>query len=177
MSWTPPPGWCPDPNWPRPPTKHHFWRRTKYGQRRRSVAALLVALPVLLIGGCITYGLSTGDPCFFDLPPGDVTDIRVVNDTAATVVLFDCDDKSCLTGFNSDTVPAHASVPRNYEQCTGAALGVTDSGTGALLGCLAYPTGQPPPVDHLDVSSQTRAGGCAATSPTPVTPYTHEHGR
>jgi len=70
------------------------------------------------------------------------------------------------SGSDLQALPAATTTNVQYEQCTGASFGLTDT-TGTLVGCLQLPQGEPAPVDHL---TATEAKPCTPSTPEPVQP-------
>jgi hypothetical protein len=114
---------------------------------------VLVAAALLVIaglGGCVA-ALVVGGPCAFDPPPGDVGEFRVVDDGAAPVTLFACDDGTCRSGFAPEPVAAGGTRTSSFELCNRATIGVTDE-AGFLRGCLVLPVGEDRPEPTFRVS-------------------------
>ncbi len=90
----------------------------------------------------------------------------MVNNTSNDLHFFECDPATCSSGFNLHPLPPAATAHVQYEQCAGASIGLTDT-TGALVGCLQLPQGEPAVVDHL---SAAEAKPCTPSTPEPVQP-------
>lgn len=76
-NWLPPAGRQPDRSWPPAPDEWQFWKEIRPSRRRRIRFGVLVALPgVVLFAGCAVMG-ALGGGCFFDPPPGDVSEFTV----------------------------------------------------------------------------------------------------
>jgi len=84
--------------------------------------------------------------------------MTIVNNTAQPVTLVDCDDQTCRTGYNSQSVAAGASTDWQYEMCSGSSVAVTDP-SGLLLGCLVMPVGEPADIQKLAVAKATHCSG------------------
>jgi len=124
----------PDPAWGRAPTDHQFWQRTPAGKRRRIL--LWVGIPLAAVGLFTACGAALSVLPPIDFPPGDVQTLSVHNDTARTVILFDCDDERCLRGYIDDTLkPGEVGTP-NEDLYTPGPLAIADPVTHRLLGCL-----------------------------------------
>jgi len=128
----------------------------------------VIVLAAGLVGGC-TAVVITAAPCAFDPPPGDYGLMPVTNDTSATVTLFFCDDDSCNRGQLYDHVRAGRRLELQYEMCGGDQIGVTDA-SGLLIGCLTFPTGEPPKTRRLQVSGGTPCSTLTGVHPTVTDP-------
>lgn len=117
-----------------------------------------------LIGSC-TVAMDKAGPCGFDPPPGDYGLIPVLNDTAAAVIVFWCDDDSCDRGYLIDTVQPGQRLRVQYEMCSADQVGITDS-SGLLVGCLTFPVGEPPKIDRLLVSGRVQCSATFGVHPT-----------
>jgi hypothetical protein len=167
--WSPMPGWRPDPTWPPAPPGHRFWQRTDYGRRvgRRSVAAGVV-LGLVLMGGCVAL-VTVAGPCTLDLPPGDFSDIKVINDWSSDVVIGTCNNDACSEVADQEDVPVGSSVNFNVESCSGGPFAVTDPGTAHLRGCV---TASKPHDDNFNELPPVRVSQlrqCSTTQPATVT--------
>jgi hypothetical protein len=108
----------------------------------------------LIMGGCVA-GAVVGGPCFFDPPPGDFGVLPVVNDTAATVAVADCNgEATCGATGELKTVGPGATTTLTVESCDAGTLGIFRPGNSAPFGCLAETTrradGTLPPVRIAD---------------------------
>jgi len=83
--------------------------------------------------------LSTLDTVVAELPPGDVYAADVVNDTATKVDAFGCDGDDCTRGWDPATLVPDRASGWNEDQFDPVQLGVADSKTHVLLGCLKPP--------------------------------------
>lgn len=138
-------GWVPVRGWPKPPTG---WLPQKSRLGRRLRIALVVAACVVGVafGGAIVYGAAQSHGCGFDPPPGDVGAISIVNDTANPVRIGSLRP--------ADLVAPAQSVKQNFELCDGDTAQISDT-RGAVLGCIAFPVGEPQIVHEVRISSVT----------------------
>jgi len=104
------------------------------GRRSRNTGRALIAVMVLLFGGCTIQSLR--DPCFFDPPPGDQLPRTITNDSAQVVALVDCDHERCRRGFNDGVVRPSVAAEVSTQGCDTETLAVADPSTWLVLGCL-----------------------------------------
>lgn len=95
---------------------------------------------VAAFGGCAAI-VATADGCGFDPPPGDFGLVHVLNDGDQSVNLFLCNDQTCTSGTDPQSVPAGHELTVNYELCNGDSMGLTNT-DGALVGCVSLPVGE-----------------------------------
>jgi len=93
----------------------------------------------LVVGGCVAL-VTVGGPCAFDPPPGDVSALRIINDSPSNVVVGECLDDACHSQAQHLTVRQHATGSLQIEACIGGELGVTRAGQTSPYGCLHEPT-------------------------------------
>lgn len=105
--------------------------------RRRVAAELALVVAVLLLGGCIA--LSLAPPCSFDPPPGDFSDLPVVNDTKTTALVRNRNAAPDTRDSVGLVMAAGARVTITVESCDGDLLDVTEQGNQSRHRCLRAP--------------------------------------
>ena len=93
----------------------------------------------LIVGGGATLA-TVGGPCAFDPPPGDVSELQIVNDTASKAVVGECNDDACRGQDQRVEIAAYATGSMQIEACSGGELAVFHSGEVQPNGCLREPT-------------------------------------
>jgi hypothetical protein len=129
------------------------------------MTAIWVVVAATGLSGGVALAAHAG-PCAFDPPPGDIGQLPLINNTSNDLHFFECDPATCSSGFNLHPLTPAATAHVQYEQCTGASIGLTDT-TGTLVGCLKLPQGEPAPIDHLSAAEATP---CTPSTPEPVQP-------
>jgi hypothetical protein len=112
---------------------------------------LVIVLPVLWLTSC-GMALSVLPP--LDFPPGDMQTLTIVNDTRRALVVFDCDDPTCVRGINDQEITVGGRDYRNADSYTPQPVGIADPVTHRLVGCLQdlphsdHMSDNPPPRRH-----------------------------
>jgi hypothetical protein len=157
--WQPPPGWPPppkawrpgpdfqpDPSWPTPPEGWQWWRevpRTRWQRVRLvtfvGVPCAVVALVFALLVFADMLGSVTG--CG-SIDPGDPTNysqLSIVNDTAAPVVITDCSGAYCYQKLPARLLPGQAFSDDAACHATGANMTSwkVNSTDGQVIGFIA----------------------------------------
>jgi hypothetical protein len=110
-----------------------------------TVIALLVPALVLAAFGWslvlprIAPAWTTLETIAAQLPPGDVYEAALINDTPRTVEVFGCDDDDCTRGWDPATLAAGENAGWNEDPFVPVQLGIASSSTHVLLGCLSPP--------------------------------------
>lgn len=116
---------------------------------------------MLMFGGCVVVAAVV--PCSFDPPPGDVSSVEVINDSAVAVAVLNCYDETCHRSFDAQVLRSDESTDVNVESCSGATFGVTDPHTMIVQGCIAIPGGEPFTISKVMVSQSSRCKGSTST--------------
>jgi hypothetical protein len=135
-------------------------------RRRRVWLAVSPLVAFVALGGIGVVTTAVGGNCAFDLPPGDVTSMTLVNDSRGTVEFVECNNDACSDYDHvGDTADEHAVIPAgqsdaywNHEDCGREPVGVINS-HGAMLGCIILPVADPPKVTTWRVSQTQKCTG------------------